>query len=200
MHKSASTLVALHNIFLFRSYFLLRSIFLSDVPSLVRRETSTQLIMAIEEKNTVTTGVRSRENLNVDRVQTSPPASKNLSELEHDEANTGEFPQDASHRRAHIRRRLTHKFHHPAPLVEWTKFMHSETKNREPSLCVRKMHWTDCQQIWWQFWANLLELLCFSSSLSVEPRLRTLTALPLDRRPSPIQAHFCISHFRSDSV
>jgi len=38
---------------------------------------------------------------------------------------------NTAHRRKEIRRRLKHKHNHVAPKVRWTKFMHSETKNRE---------------------------------------------------------------------
>lgn len=37
---------------------------------------------------------------------------------------------NTAHRRKEIRRRLKHKHNHVAPKVRWTKFMHSETKNR----------------------------------------------------------------------
>lgn len=34
------------------------------------------------------------------------------------------------HKRREIRRRLKQKHNHVAPMVRWTKFMHSDTKNR----------------------------------------------------------------------
>jgi len=34
------------------------------------------------------------------------------------------------HKRREIRRRLRQKHNHVAPMVRWTKFMHSDTKNR----------------------------------------------------------------------
>lgn len=48
----------------------------------------------------------------------------------YDDTNTAVSSQDIHHQRKQIRKRVKQKRKHAAPMIRWTKFMHSNTKNR----------------------------------------------------------------------
>lgn len=127
-------------------------------------------IRETDDENTPINGMRERRR-DPNQVSRKDYSHANggclMSELDHHETHSPRSSSAATrhHRRKEIRRRLKHKHDHAAPKVLWTKFMHSDTKNRT-SLTLRYVSSANEQQIWLQYWESSLARRCSSSSLS----------------------------------
>jgi len=91
-----------------------------------------------------TNGLRDRGN-QISRRDYNNPIGGPPSEAD---GSSRSSPKAKVHHRREIWRRLKHKHNHAAPKVTWTKFMHSETKNRMflpggPNLEVAFPGWQD---------------------------------------------------------
>ncbi|TVY83317.1 Aquaporin-1 [Lachnellula suecica] len=86
-------------------------------------------IREINDQATIN-GMRQRQNAagnQVSRRDYNNPIGRAASEVE--DTSTLRSTASSTHRRRQVRRRLKQKHNHVAPMVRWTKFMHSDTKN-----------------------------------------------------------------------